>query len=272
MSFIIYINVSAFFLMLTAILFMNSPFCFYSFIFTKCDRVRQILYNIEGKNMERGMSMMKSSVKKIGALVAAAVMVCAIFVGCGSSKYDTSTPDGALMTQLDALKTGDFSQLEGYSKEAIEETGFTEAQLKDLMTSLFGKSTYTAQNVETVSDTEAKVTVSGKAVDMSKFIPIVSTEFLAKATEFATKNDTTNMTAEEAQKQVMALFIDAAKAKKSSIELKDVTVTVTMEKKDGKWDVSSDDDNMNSLTELLAGSTTEELVESMQGLFGGSFA
>ena len=152
--------------------------------------------------------MMKSSVKKIGALVAAAVMVCAIFVGCGSSKYDTSTPDGALMTQLDALKTG----------------GFTEAQLKDLMTSLFGKSTYTAQNVETVSDTEAKVTVSGKAVDMSKFIPIVSTEFLAKATEFATKNDTTNMTAEEAQKQVMALFIDAAKAKKSSIELKDVTV------------------------------------------------
>lgn len=170
------------------------------------------------------------------------------------------------------LKTGDFSQLEGYSKEAIEETGFTEAQLKDLMTSLFGKSTYTAQNVETVSDTEAKVTVSGKAVDMSKFIPIVSTEFLAKATEFATKNDTTNMTAEEAQKQVMALFIDAAKAKKSSIELKDVTVTVTMEKKDGKWDVSSDDDNMNSLTELLAGSTTEELVESMQGLFGGSFA
>ena len=30
------------------------------------------------------------------------------------------------------------------------------------------------------------------------------------------------------------------KAKKSSIELKDVTVTVTMEKKDGKWDVSSD--------------------------------
>ena len=262
MSFIIYINVSAFFLMLTAILFMNSPFCFYSFIFTKFDRVRQILYNIEGKNMERGMSMMKSSVKKIGALVAAAVMVCAIFVGCGSSKYDTSTPDGALMTQLDALKTGDFSQLEGYSKEAIEETGFTEAQLKDLMTSLFGKST----------DTEAKVTVSGKAVDMSKFIPIVSTEFLAKATEFATKNDTTNMTAEEAQKQVMALFIDAAKAKKSSIELKDVTVTVTMEKKDGKWDVSSDDDNMNSLTELLAGSTTEELVESMQGLFGGSFA
>ena len=44
-----------------------------------------------------------------------------------------------------------------------------------------------------------------------------------------------------------------------------------MERKDGKWDVSSDDDNMNSLTELLAGSTTEELVESMQGLFGGSF-
>ena len=77
--------------------------------------MRQILYNIEGKNMERGMSMMKSSVKKIGALVAAAVMVCAIFVGCGSSKYDTSTPDGALMTQLDALKTGDnISQLEGY--------------------------------------------------------------------------------------------------------------------------------------------------------------
>ena len=46
------------------------------------------------------------------------------------------------MTQLDALKTGDFSQIEGYSKENIEETGFTEAQLKDLMTILFGKSTY----------------------------------------------------------------------------------------------------------------------------------
>ena len=78
--------------------------------------------------MKRGMSMMKSSVKKIGALVAAAVMVCAIFVGCGSSaKYDTSTPDGALMTQLDALKTGDFSQLEGYNKEDLEATGVTEA-------------------------------------------------------------------------------------------------------------------------------------------------
>ena len=260
--------------MLTAILFMNSPFCFYSFIFTKFDRVRQILYNIEGKNMERGMSMMKSSVKKIGALVAAAVMVCAIFVGCGSSKYDTSTPDGALMTQLDALKTGDFSQLEGYSKEAIEETGaaVTVAQLKDLMTSLFGKSTYTVQNVETVSDTEANVTVSGKAVDMAKFIPIVSTEFLARATEFATKNDTSNMTQEEAQKQFITLFIDAAKAKKSSIELKDVTVTVTMEEKDGKWDVSSDDDNMDGLVKLLTGSTAAELQTYMYSLFGGSFA
>ena len=83
--------------------------------------------------MKRGMSMMKSSVKKIGALVAAAVTVCAIFVGCGSSaKYDTSTPDGALMTQLDALKTGDFSQLEGYNKEDLEATGVTEAQLKGL--------------------------------------------------------------------------------------------------------------------------------------------
>ena len=28
--------------------------------------------------------MMKSSVKRVGALIAAAVMVCAIFVGCGS--------------------------------------------------------------------------------------------------------------------------------------------------------------------------------------------
>lgn len=45
-----------------------------------------------------------------------------------------------------------------------------------------------------------------------------------------------------------------------------------MEKKDGKWDVSSDNENMNSLTELLAGSTTDELAESMQGLFGGSLA
>lgn len=223
--------------------------------------------------MKIGMSMMKSSVKKIGALVAAAVMVCAIFVGCGSSsKYDTSTPDGALMTQLDALKTGDFSQLEGYNKEDLEATGVTEAQLKDLMNSFFGKSTYTVQNVETVSDTEAKVTVSGKAVDMAKFIPVVSTEFLAKATEFATKNDTSNMTQEEAAKQMITLLIDAAKSKKSSVELRDVTVTLTMEKKDGKWDVSSDNENMNSLTELLAGSTTDELAESMQGLFGGSLA
>ena len=220
--------------------------------------------------MEIGMTMMKSSVKKIGALVAAAVMVCAIFVGCGSSKYDTSTPDGALMTQLDALKTGDFSQIEGYSKEDLEETGFTEAQLKDLMTSLFGKSTYKVDKVDTISDTEADVTVSGKAVDMAKFIPIVSTEFLAKATEFATKNDTTNMTAEEAQKQIMTLFIDAAKAKKSSIELKDVTVTVTMEKKDDKWDLSTDSSNMDNVAELLTGSTTDELAEYMYSLYGGS--
>ncbi len=118
---------------------------------------------------------------------------------------------------------------------------------------------------------EAKVTVSGKAVDMAKFIPVVSTEFLAKATEFATKNDTSNMTQETA-KQMITLLIDAAKSKKSSVELKDVTVTLTMEKKDGKWDVSSDNENMNSLTELLAGSTTDELAESMQGLFGGSLA
>ena len=176
------------------------------------------------------------------------------------------------MTQLDALKTGDFSHLEGYNKEDLEATGVTEAQLKDLMNSFFGKSTYTVQNVETVSDTEAKVTVSGKAVDMAKFIPVVSTEFLAKATEFATKNDTSNMTQEEAAKQMITLLIDAAKSKKSSVELKDVTVTLTMEKKDGKWDVSSDNENMNSLTELLAGSTTDELAESMQGLFGGSLA
>lgn len=80
------------------------------------------------------------------------------------------------------------------------------------------------------------------------------------------------MTQEEAAKEMIAILIDAAKSKKSSVELKDVTVTLTMEKKDGKWDVSSDDDNMNSLTELLAGSTTEELAESMQGLFGGSLA
>ena len=213
--------------------------------------------------MRRGMSMMKSSVKRVGALIAAAVMVCAIFVGYGSSKYDTSTPDGALMTQLDALKTGDFSQIEGYSKEDLEETGFTEAQLKDLMTSLFGKSTYKVDKVDTISDTEADVTVSGKAVDMAKFIPIVSTEF-------ATKNDTTNMTAEEAQKQIMTLFIDAAKAKKSSIELKDVTVTVTMEKKDDKWDLSTDSSNMDNVAELLTGSTTDELAEYMYSLYGGS--
>ena len=174
------------------------------------------------------------------------------------------------MTQLDALKTGDFSQIEGYSKEDLEETGFTEAQLKDLMTSLFGKSTYKVDKVDTISDTEADVTVSGKAVDMAKFIPIVSTEFLAKATEFATKNDTTNMTAEEAQKQIMTLFIDAAKAKKSSIELKDVTVTVTMEKKDDKWDLSTDSSNMDNVAELLTGSTTDELAEYMYSLYGGS--
>ena len=96
------------------------------------------------------------------------------------------------------------------------------------------------------------------------------TEFLAKATEFATKNDTTNMTAEEAQKQIMTLFIDAAKAKKSSIELKDVTVTVTMEKKDDKWDLSTDSSNMDNVAELLTGSTTDELAEYMYSLYGGS--
>lgn len=217
--------------------------------------------------------MMKSSVKKIGALLVAAVMVCAIFVGCGSgSKYDTSTPDGALMTQLDALKTGDFSQLEGYDKKELEATGVTEAQLKDLMNSFFGKSTYTVQNVETVSDTEAEVTVSGKAVDMAKFIPVVSTEFLAKMTEFATKNDTSNMTQEEAAKQMITLLIDAAKSKKSSVELKDVTVTLTMEKEDGKWDVSTESDNMDKVAELLTGNTADELQDYMYSLFGGSFA
>lgn len=223
--------------------------------------------------MKRGMSIMKSSVKKIGALIVVAVMVCTIFVGCGSSsKYDTSTPDGVLMTQLDAIKTGNFSQLEGYSKEKIEATGFSEAQLKDLLNSFFGESTYIVENVETVSDTEAKVTVSGKAVDMAKFIPVVSTEFISKAKEFEEKNNTSNMTPEEAAKQAISLLIDAAKSKKSSVELKDVTVTLTMEKKDNKWDVSSDGDNMNSLIELLTGSTTDELTQSMQALYGGSLA
>lgn len=217
--------------------------------------------------------MMKSSVKKIGALVAAAVMVCAIFVGCGSSsKYDTSTPDGALMTQLDALKTGDFSQLPGYNKAQFEAVGLNEAQLKDLMNSFFGQSTYTVENVETVSDTEAKVTVSGNAVDMAKFIPIVSTEFISKAKEFEEKNNTSNMTGEEAAKQGLALIIDVAKSKKSSVEFKDVTVTLTMEKQDNKWHVSSDDDSKNNLIELLAGCTVDELAQSMQGLYGGSLA
>ena len=68
MSFIIYINVSAFFLMLTAILFMNSPFCFYSFIFTKFDRVRQILYNIERKKYGKRYEYDEKFSKKIGAL------------------------------------------------------------------------------------------------------------------------------------------------------------------------------------------------------------
>ena len=70
----------------------------------------------------------------------------------------------------------------------------------------------------------------------------------------------------------MTLLIDAAKSKKSSIELKDVTVTLTMEKKDGKWDVSTDSSNMDNLAELLTGSTTDELQEYMYSLYGGSLA
>ncbi len=216
--------------------------------------------------------MIRNSVKKIGALAAAAILVCAVFAGCGSSaKYDTATPDGTLMTQLDALKTGDFSQLDGYDKEQLEATGVSEAQVKDLMTSFFGQSNYTVDHVETVSDTEANVTISGQAVDMAKFIPVVYTDFLAKATEFATQNADADMTQEEAAKEMIALLIDVAKSKRASAEVKDVSATLNMVKTDNTWEISSDESNANGLVQLLAGSTTEELTEYMQELFGSSF-
>ena len=47
---------------------------------------------------------------------------------------------------------------------------------------------------------------------------------------------------------------------------------MTMEEKDGKWDVSSDDDNMDGLVKLLTGSTAAELQTYMYSLFGGSLA
>ena len=216
---------------------------------------------------------MKSSTKKIGALVAAIVMVCALLVGCGEPKYDTSTPDGALMTQLDALKTGDFSSMPGYDKEIIEQLGISEADIKNLVSSAFGKPTYTVDNVETISDTEAKVTVSGKAVDMSKFLPVVSTDFLAKVTEFGMSSEAANMTQEQLTKKKMELLTESVKAKKSSIELVDVTATLVMEKKDDTWDVSKNEENMNSVIKLLAGSGGEEfLISMLQGLMGGMFS
>ncbi len=98
MSFIIYINVSAFFWCLQLYyLWIHHFVSILSYLLnlTECDKSYIILKEKKyGKRYEYDEKFSK----KIGALVAAAVMVCAIFVGCGSSKYDTSTPDGALMT------------------------------------------------------------------------------------------------------------------------------------------------------------------------------
>ena len=43
-----------------------------------------------------------------------------------------------------------------------------------------------------------------------------------------------------------------------------------MEKKDDKWDLSTDSSNMDNVAELLTGSTTDELAEYMYSLYGGS--
>lgn len=216
-------------------------------------------------------NMMKLSMKKMAAFVVAIVLVCTLFVGCGAPKYDTSTPEGTLIAQLNAIKTGDFTGLKGYDKDQFSKEGISEAQVKDLMTSFFGKSEYKIEGVKPISDTEAEVSVSGKAVDMSKFMPVVIGEFTARYTDFASKGGITNATTQsELTKQMFNMIIDSAKAKKSDVTLKDVKVTVTMEKKDDVWDVNvSDDDNMNQIFKLLTGSTLEQLTKSVQEMFGG---
>lgn len=221
--------------------------------------------------------MIKVSLRKAGAFLAAIFMVCTLLVGCGaSSKYDTNTPDGEFMAQLYAIKTGDFSKLPDYERDLVnqmlKDAGITEVQMGNLMESFFGQSAYKIENVKEISDTEADVTVSGKAVDMSKFLPVVMGEFKAKYTEFAANGGISNAATEkELMQQMIAMIVDSAKAKSSSVSLVDVKVTVTMEKKNGIWDVNTtDSDNVDALFKLLFGGTMDELTNAMQEMFGGS--
>ncbi len=220
---------------------------------------------------------MKNSVKKMGAMLVALVMVCALFAGCGANtaQPDASTPDGSMMLQLNTLKTGKISDLSLYDAQAIDEqlegSGMTLSQIENLVKGIFGKTNYQIESVEEISDTRANVTISGQAVDMAKYIPLVGTEFIAQVTEFSTQNDTADMSQEEATKEIMGILLSAIEAKQSSVTLKDVTATIAMEKKDGKWDVVQDEENVNEMLTLLMGGSMEEIQESVQNTFGNMF-
>jgi len=126
--------------------------------------------------------------KKIGAVLAAVVLASVPLVGCGANSdtgsavisqveavvRDATTPDGALMTKLDALVAGDISTMDIGSADVIKQlegSGISEAQMEELATVFYGQNKYEVDNVTTVSDTQAQITVSGQVLNLSEFMP-----------------------------------------------------------------------------------------------------
>ncbi len=225
--------------------------------------------------------------KKIGAVLAAVVLASVPLVGCGANSdtgsavisqveavvRDATTPDGALMTKLDALVAGDISTMDIGSADVIKQlegSGISEAQMEELATVFYGQNKYEVDNVTTVSDTQAQITVSGQVLNLSEFMPDVMNDYVTTLTEYVSNNpDAQNMTQEELTKRMLDMLVDAAKEKRTSAQLKQVRETVLMEQKDGVWEVSSTDENTTkAVIQLTMGSTQEELEQKLTSLYG----
>lgn len=229
---------------------------------------------------------MSISVKRIGAVLAAAILACTPLVGCGSDSNtdlntvvsevtsavirDTATPDGALMTRLDALISGDISGLPLFDPTQLEQVNISQTQIEEIISSFFGKNEYHVGNVTVVDDTQAQVNISGKAVNMSKLLPVVMGQYMANYTEYAVNHDVQNTDNQPAVREAMiTMFADAAREKQAAAALNDVSATITMKKNGDTWDVdTSEETNANALVELVTGSTREELAQGIGNLLG----
>ena len=232
---------------------------------------------------------MSVSVKRIGAILAAAVLALTPLIGCGANTgtnsavntvvdevpkqtvvRDTTTPDGALMARLDALIAGDFSGLPGFDQTQLEQLSIGKEQIQGIVSAFFGKNTYNVSSVTAVNDEQAQVHILGKSVNMSRFLPVFMSAYMAKYTEYAVNNDIENVENQTVVRDAMITIItDTAKEKQASAQLKDVSATISMKKNGNTWDVdTTDNTNANQLVELVMGSTQEELVQGVKNLLG----